>query len=350
MLFQLKINDFLTFLDVEKNASIHTVRAYESDLTQLLHFWEHLVQKEPAIKSYLDKVIQRYTVSLFYRKISKTSLARKFSSLRAFINFLKRDGVSVEINFKSPRLDKKLPTTLTVDEIFYLLDAIKLDDLPTKYPYRDKAIFEIIYATGVRCSELINIKLEDINFHDQLIKILGKGKKERMVLFGSKAQKRIEEYLCEERIYMIKQQDSRYIPLDDNSIDCVITSPPYYNNIDYTKVYEIENWFVNDIMKNEPSVRSFISGIDKYFEDMTKVLEELYRVCKPGAQLAIVVGNGFDGKIVESDILLSEIAEKVGFVVEKIITVNERFALKDRTTKVGKLRESVIILRKNYQF
>ncbi|MFH0836963.1 MAG: DNA methyltransferase [Candidatus Aenigmatarchaeota archaeon] len=164
---------------------------------------------------------------------------------------------------------------------------------------------------------------------------------------------------------MVKQHDARYIPLEDESVDCVITSPPYYNNIDYTKIYKIENWFVNDIMENEPSVRSFVSGVDYYFEDMKKVLCELFRVCKKGAKLALVVGNGFlknhlifqrspfeehsglhDGKVVESDILLSEIAEKIGFVVEKIITVNERFALKDRTTKVGKLRESIIILSK----
>lgn len=215
-LFKHKISDFLTFLDVEKNASAHTLRAYESDLTQLLDFWEHITQKEPSIQENVHKVIQRYTVSLFYRKISKTSLARKFSSLRAFLTYLKKEGFSIEINFKAPRLDKKLPTTLSVDEICYLLDGVKIDDLPTKYPYRDKAIFEMIYATGVRCSELINIKLEDIDFHNQLIRIFGKGKKERVVLFGSKAQARIEEYLLEERSYLIKQQESPFLFLNCN--------------------------------------------------------------------------------------------------------------------------------------
>lgn len=215
-LFQNKISEFLMFLDVEKNASKHTLRAYQGDLEQLHQFWKHLAEKEARLKTNLQKVIQRYSVSLFYRKISKTSLARKFSSLRAFINFLRNDGIDIEITLKTPRLDKKLPTTLTVDEIFYLLDSVKADDLPSKYPYRDKALFEIIYATGVRCSELVNIKLEDISFDEQAIRILGKGKKERIVLFGSKALKRMEQYLYEERPYMVKEKKSPYLFLNCN--------------------------------------------------------------------------------------------------------------------------------------
>lgn len=214
IIFQQKLSDFLTFLEVEKNMSTHTIRAYQSDLTQLLSFWNHIAEKETTVNDKLPSIIQRYTVSLFYRKISKPSLARKFSSLRAFITFLKRDGFSIDISFKAPRLDKKLPTPLTVDEIFYLLDAIKTDQLPTKFPYRDKAIFELMYATGVRCSELTNIKLEDVDFANQSIKIHGKGKKERMVLFGAKAQSRIEEYCYEERIYMIKENDSPFLFLN----------------------------------------------------------------------------------------------------------------------------------------
>ena len=147
----------------------------------------------------------------------------------------------------------------------------------------------------------------------------------------------------------VKQSDARHIPLEDNSIDAVITSPPYYNNIDYTKVYEIENWFVKNILKNEPGLRSFLNSNETYFEDMQIVLEELYRVCKPSAKLAIVVGNGYDkinNKIVESDILLAKIAENIGFKVKKIIAVTERPALIERSKKVGQLRESIIIIRK----
>jgi integrase/recombinase XerC len=205
--FEDKIRNFLTFLEVEKNVSNNTLRAYEQDLLQIVNFWKHLSTKEKMLKKSPEKIMQRYTVSLFYKKISNTSLARKFSSLRSFIKYLKTEGISIKTSFKSPRIDRKIPTTLTVDEIFYLLDTIKNENLPTKFPYRDKAIFELVYATGARCSELISIKLDDINFDNRNIKIIGKGKKERLVLFGSKAQISIEKYLEEERPYMLKQKN-----------------------------------------------------------------------------------------------------------------------------------------------
>ncbi len=145
----------------------------------------------------------------------------------------------------------------------------------------------------------------------------------------------------------VVQGDARVLSIEDESIDAVITSPPYYNNIDYTQVYEIENWFVHEF-KEQPAVRSFVHGSTGYFEDMEKVISEMYRVLVAGGKAAIVVGNGWDREkgLIESDVLLSEIAIKEGFRLEKIICVNQRFALEDRTKKVGSLRESIIILKK----
>lgn len=147
----------------------------------------------------------------------------------------------------------------------------------------------------------------------------------------------------------VKQCDARTLDLDDQSIDAVITSPPYYNNIDYIKVYEIENWFVRNIIEKKPLVRSFVSGTEEYFEDMRQVIQEMYRVLKIGGRVAVVVGNGYDkinNEVVESDIVLSQIAEDIGFSVNKIVAVTERAALVDRTKKVGSLRESIIFMEK----
>ncbi|MBY0353437.1 tyrosine-type recombinase/integrase [Candidatus Babeliales bacterium] len=209
--FKEKMGEFITFLDVEKNVSENTLRAYESDLQQLATFWETISSKEKNVPHSFDKIMQRYALALFYKKISKPSLARKLSSMRSFIAYLKTQGVPVTFTFKSPRLDKKLPTTLSVDEIFYLLDSVDIKELPTKYPYRDKAIFELIYATGVRCSELINIKLLDINHHEQTIRIMGKGRRERMVLFGNKAQQAVQQYIEEERPAMLHNQKHDFL-------------------------------------------------------------------------------------------------------------------------------------------
>lgn len=215
-LFKEKITEFLLFLSVEKHASEHTQRAYQVDLEQVAAFWGDLEKKQP-VPITLDVVLKRYIVALFYKKISKSSLARKCSSIRSFQNFLQQQGIDLKLDVKSPKLDKKLPATLTVDEIFYLLDTIKPEDLPTKYPERDQAVFELMYATGVRCSELINIKLSDIDMSARKIRVLGKGKKERFVLFGSKAADRLKRYLQTERVALVAQHyDSGYLFLNRN--------------------------------------------------------------------------------------------------------------------------------------
>lgn len=209
-----KVKDYIAFLEVEKNASKHTIRAYESDLGQLIEFWDDLEQRNSVGQQLFDQVIRRYIVSLFYKKISKASLARKLSCIRSFQDFLSSQGINLHISIKSPRIDRKLPSTLSIDEIFFLLDSISDKDLPTPYPLRDKAIFELIYATGIRCSELVNIKITDVSFEEKVIRILGKGRKERMVLFGSKAKEKLERYLSIERPTLLKNGDQVYLFLN----------------------------------------------------------------------------------------------------------------------------------------
>jgi integrase/recombinase XerC len=95
-----------------------------------------------------------------------------------------------------------LPAILTVDEIFYLLDKVKDGDLSTRFPARDRAVFELLYATGVRCSELVGICLQDIDFTSRSLMVTGKGRKARIVLFGQKAQKSLKKYLEKERPFL----------------------------------------------------------------------------------------------------------------------------------------------------
>ncbi|MEM5798662.1 MAG: DNA methyltransferase [Candidatus Aenigmatarchaeota archaeon] len=148
--------------------------------------------------------------------------------------------------------------------------------------------------------------------------------------------------------------DARKIKIEDESIDCVITSPPYLNQIDYTKVYLVENWFVGF---SKPAIRSYLglreSFIDKlkpveaYIEDMKNVLKELYRVCRPGAKLALVVGNAYiEGQIIECDAMIGQLAEDIGFSTKEIVVLNKRWALEKRTKKKGILRESAVIFEK----
>ncbi len=224
--FEEKIAEFITFNEIEKNLSENTLRAYLNDLTQLLYFWQRII-KEQSAEIPFKQIIERLLISLYHKKMSKNSIARKLSTFQSFEKFLLKQHIALNLHLVRPRLEKKLPIYLTVDEIFHLLDAVKETDLPTKKPLRDKAIFELLYATGVRCSELINIKINDIDFNNKIIRIKGKGNKERLVLFGSKAHVSITKYIEKERVSITDTHNYLFVntanePLTSRSIQRII--------------------------------------------------------------------------------------------------------------------------------
>ena len=202
--------EFIAFLKIEKNNSPHTVRAYESDLNQFFHFWHHLPQQDKNHLS-IRQVIERYLVNLFHKKIDKSTIARKFSCFKSFERYLETQGIVLKLKLQRPRLDKKLPIYLTVDEIFYLLDTIPDHQLPTKKPIRDKAVFELLYATGIRSSELVAITFKDLDMTNKTIRIKGKGGKERIVLFGQKAYERLTRYFELERMKWQSMQENIFL-------------------------------------------------------------------------------------------------------------------------------------------
>lgn len=224
--FKEKKNEFLLYLEVEKNFSANTTRAYTSDLEQFILFWEQLPTDNSQQLS-IRQIIERYLMSLFYKKIDKSSIARKFSCFKSFERFLTTQGIKLNLKLKRPRVDKKLPVYLSVDEIFYLLDSIKDEELLSRTPARDKAILELLYATGIRCSELINIEIQDINMKEKTIRIKGKGNSERIVLFGQKAHEKIKIY-CEKERSSVKTADeklflnNRFEPLTARTIQRII--------------------------------------------------------------------------------------------------------------------------------
>jgi DNA modification methylase len=156
---------------------------------------------------------------------------------------------------------------------------------------------------------------------------------------------------------IIEWGDARKIPLENETIDFVITSPPYLNKIEYTKVYRVEEFLFFGDKKGGSYIGQRPLGdeifewlpleANIYFSDMKKVLREIYRVCKKDGKVAIVVGNGcFPHMVVESDVLLAKIAEELGFSIKKIFVLNKRWCMKNRVEKVGILRESMIVMEK----
>jgi site-specific recombinase XerD len=198
--------NFLIYIDVEKNLSKNTYVAYESDLILFERFWiEHKKEEEISL------IIERFLVHLFNKKTEKSSIARKISCFRSFNSFVRSTGGTLRLKLTRPRVEKKLPTYLSIDDIEYLLDTLTDNDYKIKTIVRDKAIFETLYATGVRNSELTHIKISDIDFQNKTILITGKGDKQRVVLFGNKAKTQIEKYINETRVQAVNKKNYLFV-------------------------------------------------------------------------------------------------------------------------------------------
>jgi len=187
--FDLAVERFLSYLRDQRRASPETLRSYASDLRQ---FGEYL--REGAVEGVLggpaeiDKLAVRgFVARLGRRGLGKATIARKLSAVRSFLRHAVRIG-SIEANpaanVPSPRVPKSLPRNLTVDEIFGLLERIQGDDPAGR---RDRAILELLYAAGLRVGELVSLDVEDVDLRGELVRVMGKGSKERIVPFGKKA-------------------------------------------------------------------------------------------------------------------------------------------------------------------
>ena len=188
---------FQSYLRLEKSLSPKTVEAYLSDITNFAHFLSQNEEKidEDLLKNVSLKDFQNYLQHLFEEKVQASSQARAVSSLKAFYRFLQYEKI-VEQNptelLEAPKIGRTLPDVLSVKEIESILAAI---DLSTQEGHRNKAIIEVLYGCGLRVSELINLKLSQLFFRDNFIRIIGKGDKERLVPIGETAQKAVIHYI-----------------------------------------------------------------------------------------------------------------------------------------------------------
>ena len=201
------IEEFLEYLLVIKKHSLHTINNYRIDLCEFLEF-----NKNKILDINKDDV-SKYMQYLYDKDVSKSTIARRLSSLRSFYNYLyKKEYIDKNYfsNIKNPKRDNSLPKL--VKEI----DVDKMFGIPnTRNPLgqRNLLILRMLYATGVRVSELVNIKLSDININERTIRILGKGSKERIVVFGYNTKEILELYLNNGR-YKLSRGDNNYLFLN----------------------------------------------------------------------------------------------------------------------------------------
>jgi integrase/recombinase XerC len=186
-----QLEAFVEHLRLNRNTSAHTSAAYQSDLTQLIEFTAgHLDKPVKRVRPQdLDlAVVRAYMAELYRLRQSRASVARKLSALRTFVRFLRREGwidTDPSALAQAPRREHKVPAHLSIDEMTALLEA---PDASTPLGRRDRAILELFYASGLRLSELVGLDTEDVNLPSRIVRVAGKGGKERLVPFNKSAQ------------------------------------------------------------------------------------------------------------------------------------------------------------------
>jgi len=194
------IRDFAVHMEMERNLSAHTIKSYLTDLRQFQTYLQGNAQSQEAdlglkINRPDQMVIRAYLWALHRQKVKKVTIARKLAAIRAFFKYLLREG-RIKANpaelIRAPSPEKHIPAFLSVDEVLAVLNIKFKDNLSGT---RDRAIMELFYSAGIRLSELTGLNIDDINFSQGLLKIRGKGKKERIVPVGGPALSAVQCYL-----------------------------------------------------------------------------------------------------------------------------------------------------------
>jgi len=196
------IEKFMRYLEIEKNYSAHTILNYKLDLGDFRKFLG-----ETGIEKVDYLTLRKYLAVLKEKNLTNRTVNRHLSSLRSFFKFLTREGLlktNPILSLSSPKQEKHLPQFLTEDEVTKLIEAALPKD---ERGLRDRAILETFYSTGIRISELVGLNNEDVDFIGGIAKVMGKGKKERIVPIGERAIAAIRDYLGKRK----KQQDALFL-------------------------------------------------------------------------------------------------------------------------------------------
>ncbi len=221
------LKKYVDYLQYQKNYSSDTIQSYYNDILEYFHYLEREGLDYREIEYNDLRFFLMYLADTM--KLKNSSIARKISALRSFYKYLVKEHV-VESNAFSlltlPKKEKKLPRYFQYNE---LEELFQVSDLSTPLGQRDQALLELLYATGVRVSELVSIQLEDIDSSDRTIRILGKGNKERLVSFGDYAKEAMNVYLRDGRKQLLGNKNSSWLflnhrgePLQDRGVRYIL--------------------------------------------------------------------------------------------------------------------------------
>ena len=212
------LESFLNYMLIERNFSANTRESYSNDLKRYLLFMQ---QSSLSLEAIEPGHINEFINELFLMGLEASSMARNISAIRSFHKFLISDptlSVNPAENLHLPKLARYLPSVLTVDETMRMLESPMNQTPCGKYFLRDKAILELLYASGIRVSELVNLQQQNLYLESGFIRIFGKGSKERLVPVGSSAVTCVNRYITELRIALVSGKSDDYLFLNARGI------------------------------------------------------------------------------------------------------------------------------------
>ncbi|MBR3362382.1 MAG: site-specific tyrosine recombinase XerD [Bacilli bacterium] len=288
--FENKINDFNQYLLLEKKYSQNTINSYKNDL---LKFKENFKNKE--LKNINSNDLKNY-VQEINKTMNAKSVSRNISTLKSFYKFLIIDGYikkSPLTNIVMPKIKKDLPKVLTEEEIEKLLNI----ELKDHYDYRNKAMLELMYSSGLRVSELINLKVTDVDLNLETVRIFGKGSKERIIPLGEYAVSALKEYLTYHRNALAKNKNSNYLFLSSRAD--IMTRQAFFKTLKKIAIkqniktefspHTLRHSFATHLLKHGADLRSIgellghadISSTQIYTHITNEKLKENYKEAHP---------------------------------------------------------------------
>ncbi len=289
-----EINKFIDYLKYQKNYSIYTCNNYKKDLKEYNNF---IVSNKLNYKNLSYEDATKYLKLLNEEKNAKSSISRKLSSIRSFYKFLVLNNITDKNIFlivSSPKKDKKIPKFINYSDIN---EIFNVPNINTSSGQRERLILEILYGSGVRVSELVNIKLKDINLNNKSILIYGKGSKERIVSFGDYAYEMILKYINEGRVNLLGNIKSDYLIVGKNKenlttrrieqiIDKIIEKTSIKLNI---TPHVFRHTFATHLLDNGCDLLAVqellghvsLSSTEIYTHVSNEHLREVYRKCHP---------------------------------------------------------------------
>ena len=202
--------EFLRYLLIDKGYSSNTIESYRNDLEKFVKFYSN-----KSIKDITNEDLKKYIKHLNEEGLNEKSISRNVSCLKSFYKFLVIEKFitnNVSDSLFLPKIRKALPNILTEEEVLKLLDI----ELITPFDYRNKAMLELMYATGLRVSELVKVKLQDIDFNDDIIRTFGKGSKERIIPIGEYAKEYLKKYIELYRPLLLIKGNSDYVFINNH--------------------------------------------------------------------------------------------------------------------------------------